>query len=99
MNTKHTPGKIKVERMVFEFLLPDGRTLYSAVWFPKGSDGYSGYAAKENEINRRFKVNIMRGGGSYRATYYTDHNANASNSKEFVEQYLKTEAAIQKATE
>lgn len=81
---------MKLSKVVFEF--QEENHYLSAVWYPKGSDGYSGYAALDGEVGRKYEVSIFRGGG-YKCSYYTDHAANKSNSIEFINKYLQNNNA------
>lgn len=80
---------LKMDKAVFEFIAPDNR-VYSAHWYPKGSDNYSGYY-DDSKTKRRFEVTIWRGGG-YKISYYTDHRICEKNSLEFINRYLKQQA-------
>ncbi len=76
--------KMKLSKIVFEVEI-EGK-LFSAHWYPNGSDGFQGYA--ELDKKRKFEVSIFRGGG-YKVSYYTDHRPCEKNAKEFISQYLK----------
>lgn len=78
--------KMKLDNANFQFMVP-GNTIYSAHWYPNGSDSFSPQI--EQDKQRKFEVAIWRGGG-YRVSYYTDHRICEKNSKEFVELYLKS---------
>ena len=78
---------MKLESAVFTFTMPNNENgwIYSAHWYPSGSDYYNTTA----KLNRKFEVAIFRGGG-YKTSYYTDHRICEKNSKEFIERYLQS---------
>lgn len=71
---------MKLGKAVFEFVLPDDK-VYSAHWYHNDT---------APDTKRKYEVSIFRGGG-YKVSFFTDHRICEKNSKEFIQQYLKSQ--------